>query len=149
MKLAPVIGPLSAPRTRAAVEASSSRCTLRSSDDSLALRRSTNPRAGSVWLTFCTPPKFGDRSSQQDTPATTSPRPRPPKTSEAPANLREHVSWGLPMIGEHFVDDASRYFRFRGVGADVLGERDQGLPQRPTAATRPGRVVRPECGAES
>jgi hypothetical protein len=42
------------------------------------------------------------------------------------------------MFGKHVIDDASGPCRFNGVGVDVRGQGDQGLPQRPAAASRPG-----------
>jgi len=51
------------------------------------------------------------------------------------------VSCCVLVIGEDFVDYAPGFSRFRGVCVLVVGERDQGFPQCPTATSRPGLVV--------
>ena len=44
-------------------------------------------------------------------------------------------------IPKHFIDDLSGRACFDGIGGDVFGKRNQRLPQRPTASSRPGRAV--------
>jgi hypothetical protein len=52
------------------------------------------------------------------------------------------------MIGKHFIYDPSRRNCFTGIGACEVGKRNEGLPQCPTTASRPSRVIEGERCAE-
>src|SRR3712207_2680091 len=49
--------------------------------------------------------------------------------------------WRLPMLGKYILEYSSRCGGSLGVGARERGDRDQGLPQGPTATSCPGRVI--------